>query len=195
MSSLRQLHPVEYRIWKGMRARCTAPCNAQVGHYQKDGIKVCERWNFFDNFYHDMGDRPDGYSIDRIDTKGDYCPENCRWASWDTQAKNRGDFNTIITYNGKTRCLKDWAREYGIHYQTLVARVKRFPQLSFEEILNYEDPRHSKIEWQGAKYTKEELCSMYNIPLQNFYDRKHKGWSIERILTTPVKMLTQSMKK
>lgn len=195
MSSLRQLHPVEYRIWKGMRARCTAPCNAQMGHYQKDGIKVCERWNSFDNFYHDMGDRPDGYSIDRIDTKGDYCPENCRWASWDTQAKNRGDFNTIITYNGKTMCLKDWAKEYGIHYQTLVARVKRFPQLSFEEILNYEDPRHSKIEWQGAKYTKEELCSMYNIPLQNFYDRKHKGWSIERILTTPVKMLTQSTKK
>ena len=85
----------------------------------------------------DMGDRPDGHTIDRINPRGDYCPENCRWATWDIQAKNRGSFNRIITYKGKTQCLKDWAKEYGIHYQTLVARVKNFPQLSFEEILHY----------------------------------------------------------
>ena len=187
MSSLRQLHPVEYRIWKAMRARCSAPCNANMGNYQKYGIKVCKRWDSFDAFYLDMGDRPDGYTIDRIDPKKDYSPENCRWASWETQAKNRGNFNIIFTYKGKTMCLKDWAKEYNIHYQTLVARVKKFPQLSFEEILNYKDPRHSKIEWQGKMYTKEELCSIYNIPIQNFYDRNHKGWSIERILTTPIK--------
>lgn len=187
MSSLRQLHPVEYRIWKGMLARCNAPCNAQVGYYQRDGIKVYERWDSFDNFYHDMGDRPDGYSIDRIDNKGDYCPENCRWASWDTQAKNRGDFNINVTYNGKTMCLKDWAKEYGIYYQTLIARIKNFPQLSFDEILHYEDPRTKKIEWKGKKYSRKELCDLYKIPLVNFYDRIHKGWDLERILTTPVK--------
>lgn len=186
MSSLRQLHPAEYRIWKGMRARCYSPCNASMGNYQKNGIKVCERWSSFANFYADMGSRPEGYTLDRIDCDKGYSPDNCRWATWSTQSKNRKGFNINITFSGKTQCLKDWAKEYNIHYQTLVARVKRFPQLSFEEILQYCDPRAEKIEWQGKKYTREELCKMYNIPKQNFYDRQHKGWSLEKILTTPV---------
>lgn len=186
MSSLRQLHPAEYRVWKGMRARCYSPCNTNMGKYQEKGIKVCSRWDSFDNFYADMGDRPTGYTLDRIDGDKDYSPDNCRWASWDTQAKNRKGFNIDITYSGKTQCLKDWAREYGIHYQTLVARLKRFPKLSFEEILNYQDPRKSMVEWNGKLYSREELCSLYNIPIQNFYDRIHKGWNLERILTTPV---------
>lgn len=186
MSSLRQLHPVEYRTWKAIRARCYAPCNADVGNYQKAGIKVCERWNSFANFYADMGDRPEGHTIDRIDCSKDYSPDNCRWATWSTQAKNRVSFNKVFTYKGKTQCLKDWAKEYGIYYQTLVARIKRFPELSFGEILNYQDPRSKKILWQGKEYTREELCTIYNIPLQNFYDRKHKGWSLEKILTTPI---------
>lgn len=190
MNNIRRLHPVEYRIWKGMRARCNAPAFKHAGNYQKDGIRVCERWDSFENFYHDMGDRPDGYTIDRINPKGNYCPENCRWATWETQAKNRGSFNKMITYKGKTQCLKDWAKEYGIYYQTLVARVKNFPQLSFEEILSYKDPRAEKIEWQGKKYSRDELCQMYKIPKVNFYDRIHKGWSLERILTTPVKQKT-----
>jgi hypothetical protein len=190
MSSLRQLHPIEYRTWKAIRARCNSPSLANMGNYQKKGIKVCERWNSFANFYSDMGDRPEGHTIDRIDPEGDYCPENCRWASWDTQAKNRGDFNINITYNGKTQCLKDWAKEYHIYYQTLVARIKRFPKLSFEEILNYKDPRKEKITWQGKEYSRDELCEIHNIPKANFYDRVHKGWDIERILTTPVKKIT-----
>lgn len=186
MISLRKLHPVEYRTWKGMKARCYAPCNQNVGNYQKDNIGVCERWNSFANFFNDMGERPEGCTLDRIDPKGNYSPENCRWASWETQAKNRGNFNINITYKGKTKCLKDWSKEYKIKYSTLVARMKKFKDLSFEEILNYKDPRSNKIEWQGNMYTRDELCSLYNIPKQNFYDRIHKGWSMEKILNTPV---------
>lgn len=186
MSSLRKEHPAEYRIWKGMRARCYSPCNASMGNYQKYHIQVCERWSSFDNFYNDMGDKPKGYSIDRINTEKDYSPENCRWADWSTQAKNRGDFNINITYNNKTQCLKDWAKEYGIKYTTLVARVRRFPTMSFHDIINYLDPRKNKIEWKGKMYTREELCAAYNIPISNFYDRYHKGWPLEKILTTPI---------
>lgn len=186
MSSLRQLHPVEYRTWKGMRARCYSPCNANMGNYQKDGIKVCQRWDSFDNFYCDMGGRPDGYTLDRIDSNKDYSPENCRWATWTTQAKNRGAFNRMYTYNGKTQCLKDWAKELNIYYQTLVLRVKRFPKLSFDEIVKYQDPRKRKFNWEGKEYSVKELCMKFNIPIQNFYDRFHKGWELNRILTTPV---------
>ena len=186
MSSLRQLHPVEYRTWKGMRARCYSPCNANMGNYQKDGIKVCQRWDSFDNFYCDMGDRPDGYTLDRIDSNKDYSPENCRWATWTTQAKNRGTFNRMYTYNGKTQCLKDWAKELNIYYQTLVLRVKRFPKLSFDEIVKYQDPRKRKFNWEGKEYSVKELCMKFNIPVQNFYDRFRKGWELNRILITPV---------
>jgi len=186
MSSLRKAHPIEYRTWKAMRARCSAPCNKNIRNYQKNGIKVCDRWNSFANFYSDMGDRPEGCTLDRIDNTKDYSPENCRWATWTTQAKNRGDFNITIAYNGKTQCLKDWAKEYNILYTTLVARMKRFPSLSFDEILNYQDPRTKKLLWNGKEYSRAELCAMYNIPKQNFYDRVHKGWSLEKILKTPV---------
>ena len=169
-----------------MRTRCTAKSARNVGNYQRLGIKVCERWNSFDLFFEDMGERPKGYTIDRIDSSKDYCPENCRWASYDTQAKNRGSFNINITYLGKTQCVKDWSRELNIDYTTLLARIKRFPDKTFDEIVSYTDPRHRKFRWNGKEYTRKELCDMYNIPLENFYDRYHSGWSLERILTTPI---------
>lgn len=175
----------EYRIWKAMRARCSAPCYRD-STYQINEIKVCERWNSFESFIADMGPCPEGYSIDRIDTYGDYSPENCRWANPSTQAKNRGTFNKVFTYNGETHCLKDWARILNIKYVTLCMRIKRLPELSFEEIINYEDPRKKKILWENNYYTREELCSMYNIPIINFYDRTHKGWPLSKILLTPV---------
>ena len=157
-----------------------------MGNYQKLGIKVCSRWNSFSNFFKDMGVKPNKYTIDRIDNSKGYFPENCRWASYSTQARNRGNFNINIAYNGKTQCIKDWSKEFNIDYTTLIARVKRFPEKSFDEIIKYIDPRHQKLEWNGALYTRTQLCNMYNIPLVNFYDRYHKGWSLEKILNTPV---------
>jgi len=58
--------------------------------------------------------------------------------------------------------------------------------MSFENAVKYIDPRDELIVWNNKKYTKQELCDLYNIPIQNFYDRKCKGWSLQKILTTPV---------
>ena len=174
----------EYRIWKAMRARCNAPCMRNLS-YQKKGIKVCERWNSFTLFMQDMGACPEGYTIDRIDNNKDYEPSNCRWADFSTQARNRGKFNLMFTMNGKTQCLKDWAKEYNVNYQTLVMRLKRGKGTTIQELLEYVDDRDKPFEWEGKLYTRKELCEKYGISLSMFYDRWHKGWTLERILTTP----------
>lgn len=81
----------EYRIWRAMRTRCNNPKSNRYDIYGGKGIQVCERWNRFINFYKDMGPRPtDKHSIDRIDSDGNYEPDNCRWADGVTQSRNQG---------------------------------------------------------------------------------------------------------
>ena len=77
----------EYNSWRGMIERVNK--KNHVSHRWYTDVSVCERWRKFENFYADMGKRPRGTSIDRIDPSGDYCPENCRWADNKTQRHNR----------------------------------------------------------------------------------------------------------
>lgn len=112
----------EYKSWGSMRHRCFNKNNISYKYYGGRGITVCERWNKFENFLKDMGRRPSKHSLERIDNNKGYGPENCRWATNLDQANNKRN-NKYLTYKGKTRSRKEWARVLDISYSALLHRL------------------------------------------------------------------------
>ena len=92
-----------YRIWANMRSRCDNPKFDAYPYYGGRGIKTCEAWKVFGNFLKDMGHPPDGFSIDRIDSGGDYEPSNCKWSSKKEQANNKSSNLRFEMYSAHRR--------------------------------------------------------------------------------------------
>ena len=118
-------------VYFSMLQRCYKTDDSQYADYGGRGITVCERWRTkqidgrgFWNFVVDMGERPEGYLLERIDNNGNYEPSNCRWATRGEQQRNRRN-NVMITYKGKTKCAKDWATELGMDDVTIGRRYKK----------------------------------------------------------------------
>lgn len=116
----------ENLIWRAMKQRCSNPKAEAYPLYGGRGIKVCERWMKFENFFSDMGPRPSSrHSIDRIDTNGGYSPENCRWATKEQQANNTRS-NRFVTFNGETLTLAQWERKLGLPRDILKQRITNY---------------------------------------------------------------------
>jgi len=113
-----------YKIWTAMKDRCQNPNCKGYDLYGRRGICVCERWQKFENFYADMGDRPDGKSLDRINNDGPYAPWNCEWRDNKGQSRNRRN-NVWLEFNGKRQVIKDWANETGLHETTISYRLRQ----------------------------------------------------------------------
>jgi hypothetical protein len=109
-----------------MIQRCTNSNNAKYVTYGGVGITVCERWrDNFVNFLEDMGERPDGHTLDRFPNKrGNYEPGNCRWANIEEQQQNLSN-NRMITSGGKTMCASQWARELGAMPSVILYRINK----------------------------------------------------------------------
>ena len=112
-----------WRSWSMMRRRCAGYTPVHKARYTDRGITFSERWLSFENFLADMGKRPEGTTLDRIDPNGPYSPENCRWATHHEQMRNTSR-SVKLTLNGRTMVLTQWARELGLNRQTLQKRIK-----------------------------------------------------------------------
>lgn len=121
-------------IWKSMKQRCSSKNKKEWKSYGGKNITVCDRWiDSFENFIADMGEKPVGMCIDRIDNSKGYSPDNCRWVTAKVNIRNR-DITYQITYNGITQPVSAWAEQIGIKYTTLWARLNIY-KMSVEQAL------------------------------------------------------------
>lgn len=131
--------PKERKAWEGMLRRCYSPKHPSFVRYGSRGIAVCERWReSFAHFFADMGPAPEGATLERIDNAKDYAPDNCKWASRKEQANNRRS-NRLLTHDGVTLNITQWAERLGWPKGTIASRLKYgWP---VERVLT-EQPRH-----------------------------------------------------
>lgn len=138
----------EYRrlnnIWHGILSRCYDSQNISFCRYGAKGIKVCEEWHEFDNFkkWAINNNYVDNLTIDRIDNKGNYCPENCRWVTMKDQCNNRKT-NCLITAFGETLNIKQWSEKTGLKPNTIAYRLAH--QWSVEETLTFLPDFHNRV--------------------------------------------------
>jgi hypothetical protein len=128
-----------YHSWAAMIQRCKNPKREKFAKYGHLGVD--DRWTIFKNFLADMGERPAGTSLDRIDNDRGYSKDNCRWATPSQQAVNRRNTN-MVTIEGVTLCAKHWAQRLSVHLSKVRSRM-RHRNMTYQEVLTelYEDQR------------------------------------------------------
>lgn len=146
----------EYSSWCSMRNRCNNPNSTHYERYGGRGIKHDPSWSDFSVFLKDMGEKPSPkMELERINNDKDYCKENCRWATRKEQTRNRGGKRAtrLYTFEGRTMCIADWAKEVGISSQSMQKRLNSGWPL--EKAFSKE--RHDKKGSTDVKPKKSEL--------------------------------------
>lgn len=122
--SLSRENPSEYRSWIAARQRCRNPKNPNYPLYGGRGIVLCKRWDSFKVFLSDMGKRPANHTLERINNNHGYTKKNCKWALPSEQAINRCNVK-VLTHNGITATIRQWAEITGMKILTLSQRIER----------------------------------------------------------------------
>ena len=180
-----------YKSWQNARARCTNPMNKDYKHYGERGLGMEPEWaQDFASFFADMGERLDGFTLERVDVNKGYVRGNCVWIEKSKQNNNKRN-NHLVTYKGKTQTIADWSKETGI------------PARKLQERLTYD--------WELDRvFSKEDLTLKHNLTVGNItmcvtdWSRKTGvqestirrrlglGWSVEDAVCTPVAKLKEA---
>lgn len=183
-----------YASWINMRRRCYDSSRKDYPRYGGRGIQVCTEWqNSFLAFLCDMGERPHGMTIDRINSNGDYHKENCRWITPKGQSRNTC-INRDLTYKGKTKCLAEWADQYGLLQVTLTKRLNEgWPiEKALKTPLNATRKgvahNRKKITYRGKTKDIKSWARHFGINYATLHKRiSTYGMSFEEAVTKPVR--------
>lgn len=159
-----------YSKWSSMITRCTNTKRPDFKNYGEKGIAVCARWLNFENFLADMGVAPPGLTLDRIDGSKGYSPENCRWATRKQQNINRSCAR-LLTFNGKTQCLQEWADELG-HKNATVLTERLKNGWSLADALTIPNMGKSR---KSARYRERTHCAQAHS-LETYGARRSDGY-------------------
>ena len=170
-----------YSIWQGMIQRCTNPKNEAFVNYGARGISVCDSWMRFENFLADMGEPPDGHSIERRDNNAGYDAGNCYWLPLEKQPQNRRG-NLYVELNGETVCVAEAARRLGVKSSTIRARLKRGVR---KRDITAPIGREIMLTCRGETLSMKQWSERLGIARSTISVRHKKGWSVERILEAP----------
>lgn len=178
----------EYRSWLAMRQRCSNRRTVGWAVYGGRGIRVCDRWQHsFAAFLQDMGPKPTAaHSIDRRDPDGDYAPDNCRWATKLTQARNCRS-NRYVTFAGRTLCVSEWAEVTGLSANLIRARLNLGWSASKTLTTPHNAVRHDQrvLTLQGRTATVKEWAAIFDVNYTTILSRLDRGWGVEDAVTTP----------
>jgi len=171
-----------YNRWRHMMDRCYKPSDKRYHNYGGRGIKVCKEWHNVEAF---IGQLPEGYfpgvEIDRIDNDGNYEPGNVQWSTKKENCNNRSS-TKLITFDGETKSIQEWATEKGINYGTLHDRLYR--GWSIEDALSQPtNPKSNLITWNGETKPASAWARTYGITVSTFLYRLRHGWTIEEALS------------
>ncbi|MBA2878048.1 putative transcriptional regulator [Anoxybacillus kamchatkensis] len=175
-----------YGIWNNMKDRCYNTNNEAFERYGGKGISVCDSWkNDFSEFYKwamENGYRED-LTIDRIDNKKGYSPENCRWATTKEQSNNRENVHEV-TYKGKTQTLSEWADELNIPYEVLYKRF--YKGMPLDKVFDTEIKTNNQrsITYNGETKNIRQWAKEKGIPYKTLHKRIMDGWDIKKALET-----------
>ena len=163
-----------YRAWADMIQRC------RRDKAYRD-VEVCSEWkDSFEKFLDDMGECPEGLTLDRINPRGDYEKQNCRWADWETQNNNRRD-TMLLTLDGVTKPLRIWADETGIEWNVIRMRVNHLGWSHKRALTTPVGAGNKMIEYQGRIQSLSAWCHELGLKPSRTQARLGKlGWSVEK---------------
>lgn len=177
-------------MWQKMKARCANPATQGFEHYGGRGIKVCDRWMEFENFIEDMGEAPEGYSLERIDVNGNYERANCKWIPIGKQQLNKR-LTKRVTIDGREMAVKEACEMLGRNYKTVMSRInilKRTPEEALEldgkmQRAKPKPRRFVMVEIDGVQMSLRQAAMARNLPYYTVMSRINiMGWDVERAL-------------
>ena len=174
-----------YASWKAMKERCYRTYHPAYRHYGGRGITVCDKWkDSFEAFFADMGERPVGKTLDRIDNNGIYEPGNCRWATGIQQHNNKSS-NHNMSHSGIISSMSEWSRIIGMRAGTLSERLRR--GMSVKKALTKPLRPKCLITFKGKTQSMADWVRETGLNQSTIWRRIniHK-WSVEKALSTPI---------